>query len=191
MKKLLLLISIILLVSGTYTSYEKVKKLNEMLCQGCIAIISKSYKFDKFWVEYPSIYEIKGLPSHPSWAVNFSKDNILMIFFYGPACEPCEQQWEEMKKAGIVEGRKENGSFSGNFSYAKLVTIDISKDKEDIIKIYNTRNSVPTTVIMFEKDGKIYWYAFYGPPDGKGGRPSIDELKTIMEKARMEKWSAT
>jgi len=190
MKKLLLCTAIILLISGAYLCYNKTKKLNEMVCQGCIAIVSKSQKFGEFWIEYPHNYGMNGMPSHPEWAINFSKNNILMIFFYGPACEPCLHQWEEMKNVGMVEGNEEDGKFSRNFSYAILVTIDISKDAENTIRIYNSKSSVPTTVIMFEKNEKIYWYAFSGPPDGKGGRPSIDELKNILEKAKGEKWPA-
>ncbi|MBC7081308.1 MAG: hypothetical protein H5T44_03595 [Thermoplasmatales archaeon] len=190
MKKIFLAISIILLISGAYTRYKKTKELNEMVCQGCIAIISKSQKFEEFWIEYPHGYGMSGIPSHPQWALNYSKDKVLMIFFYGPACEPCNQQWEEMKKAGMVEGNEKDGKFSENFSYAILFTIDISDDREDTIIVYNSKRSVPTTVIMFEKNDKIYWYSFSGPPDGKGGRPSIEELKNILERARDEKWSA-
>ncbi|MEM2935515.1 MAG: hypothetical protein QXF32_04040 [Candidatus Thermoplasmatota archaeon] len=189
MKKILLCVTIILLISGAYLSYDKTKKLNEMVCQGCIAIISKSQKFEEFWIDYPHSYGIHGLPNHPDWAINYSKNKILMIFFYGPACEPCLQQWEEMKNAGIVEGSEEDGSFSENFNYAMLVTIDVAKDS-DTIRVYNPKGSTPTTVIMFEKNDKIYWYAFSGPPDGEGGRPSIEELKSILEKAKGEKWFA-
>ncbi|MCD6448328.1 MAG: hypothetical protein J7L58_04710, partial [Thermoplasmata archaeon] len=57
-------------------------------------------------------------------------------------------------------------------------------------KIYHPKEilEAPTTVILFEKNGTIYWYAFSGEANGKGGRPDINGLINILEKAKEEKY---
>ena len=45
----------------------------------------------------------------------------------------------------------------------------------------------PTTVILFEKNGTIYWYAFSGDANGEGGRPTVAELVNILERAEVER----
>ncbi len=186
MKKIIaLIICAITLSSGFLIAYDTVKRLNIARCLGCIAMYPKAIKFS-FWVEYPKEYKNKGLPPHPEWIVNESK--VILLFLWGYACEPCEKQWEEMKKAGIVEGTEENGTVGGNFSYVKLYAIN-GQEEKDLVRIYNKRGEVelPTTVILFKKNETIYWYAFSGPADGKGGRPNIEELIKILEMAKEEK----
>ena len=33
------------------------------------------------------------------------------------------------------------------------------------------------------KNGSVLWYAFQGPADGTGGRPSIEKLEEILNDA--------
>lgn len=189
-KAIILIISSILLLFGIHMAYDSAKKLNIARCLGCIAMEPKVEKFKEFWIEYPKYYVKKGIPSHPEWIINESKEKILMLFFWAPACEPCERQWEEMKKAGMVEGSEEHGRMTENFSYVKLFSINAPYDKKgDAIRIYTAKGDVstPTTVILFNKNGTIYWYAFSGEANGKGNRPNIRELIKIIEKAREEK----
>ncbi len=194
MKKItFLIVALIILSAGIYFGYEKVKALNIARCLGCIAMEPKAEKFKNFWVEYPSSYEMNGIPPHPSWLVNESREKVVMLFFWGPACHPCELQWNAMKNAGIVKGSEENGSFTENFSYAKLFSINQPYDeKGNIITLYTSDRSTgtPTTVILFEKNGTVYWYAFSGEANGKGGRPDINELINILEKAKEEKYGS-
>ena len=183
-------IAIIILASGVYVAYRQVEALNVARCLGCLAMQPKTEPFKAFWVEYPSFYKKSGLPSHPSWLVNESKQHVVMLFFWFEGCGACKSQWENMKKYGLVEGGEADGKFTENFSYAKLITIDIiNSPMKNILKIYEKegRMKAPTTVILFEKNGTIYWYAFSGEANGKGGRPSVDELVKIIEKAEEEK----
>ena len=193
MKKVIYVaIAFALLVAGFYLAYDRAKELNTARCWGCIAMQPKAEKFTNFWIEYPEGYKAKGIPPHPDWIINASKEKVVMLFFWGPACEPCEKQWEDMKKAGLVIGSEENGTITQNFSYVKLFSLDVTKERGNTIKIYTKdgSESTPTTVILFEKNGTIYWYAFSGRADGKGGRPSIEELINILEKAKEEKYGS-
>ena len=95
-----------------------------------------------------------------------------------------------MKLAGIVEGNEENGKISKNYSFVELFSINVAFDeKADTIKIYTKDGNyiTPTTVILFQKNGTIYWYAFSGKADGKGGRPDIEKLKEILVMAKERK----
>ena len=192
MKKIFyLLVAAALLFSGAYIAYKKVESLNVARCLGCIAMEPKVEKFAGFWVEYPEYYKQKGIPQHPQWIVDEAKKKVVMLFFWFEGCEACKKQWENMKKHGMVEGSEADGSFTENYSYAILITIDIvnSKDK-DILKIYHAKEKMeaPTTVILFEKNGTIHWYAFSGEANGKGGRPDINGLINILEEAKEEKY---
>jgi len=190
MKIIYLCIIIAILFAGSYLSYERVEQLNETRCLGCIGMQPKVEKFKEFWIKYPKSFNREGLPLHPSWIVNISKEKVVMLFFWSPACKPCKEQWEEMKKVGLVEGSEENGRIGENFSYVALFSIDITSSEGNIIKIYTPDGNrvTPTTVILFEKNNTIYWYAFTGKADGKGGRPSVEELIKILEKAKEEKY---
>jgi len=185
------LIAAVLLSAGAYIAYHQVESLNIARCLGCLAMEPKVEEFVNFWVEYPDEYKQNGVPPHPQWIVDEAKEKVVMLFFWFEGCEACKRQWENMEKAGMVEGSEANGSFTDNFSYAKLITIDIvnSKDK-DVLKIYHPKEilEAPTTVILFEKNGTIYWYAFSGEANGKGGRPDINGLINILEKAKEEKY---
>jgi len=190
MKKLLVIIMALILSGGIYVAYETTKLLNELRCLGCIAMLPKTKEFKEFWIEYPSWYKNEGMPEHPEWIINASADKVVMLFFWGPACRSCEEQWEDMKKAGMVNGSEENGRISKNFSFVAFFSINVAGDeKGDAIRIYtkDRSNRVPTTVILFQKNGIIYWYAFSGKADGKGGRPTVEKLKEILELAKEEK----
>ncbi len=189
-KKIMLIVMVAIFLAGIYTAYEKTKALNELRCLGCIAMLPKTKEFKEFWIEYPAWYKNEGTPEHPSWVINASLEKVVMLFFWGPACEPCEQQWEDMKKAGMVKGSEGNGNITQNFSFVKFFSINVAGDeKRNTVRIYteDKSDSVPTTVILFQKNGTIYWYAFSGKADGKGGRPSIEKLIEILEIAKEER----
>jgi len=180
----------IILASGAYVAYKQVEALNIARCLGCLAMEPKTKAFEDFWVEYPSFYTRSGIPEHPSWLVNESRQHVTMLFFWFEGCSACKSQWERMKKYGLVEGGEADGKFTENFSYAKLITIDIiNSPQRDALKIYQTegRMEAPTTVIIFEKNDTIYWYAFSGDANGEGGRPDVETLVKILERAEEEK----
>ena len=107
----------------------------------------------------------------------------------GVIYEPVKQ-WENMKKSEIVEGNKKNGVMTENFSYVTLFSINAPFDSiGDSIKLYTQRGDtgVPTTVILYEQNGTVYWYGFSGDANGKGGRPNIDGLVFILERAKEAK----
>lgn len=192
MKKVaVLLISIILFSAGMYYGYEDSKKLNESRCLGCIALLPRAISFSTFWVEYPASFHKKGIPAHPEEVVNESKKHVVMLFFWYTGCDPCREQWEEMRKAGIVEGEERDGRMAGNFSNITLFSIDIFNDREGRwLSIYtpaNTPSSTPTTVILFTKNNTTYWYAFSGKADGKAGRPDLNTLERILNEAMVMK----
>jgi hypothetical protein len=174
-----------LLVSGAYTAYNKSRDLNESTCLGCLALNPIVKSFSGFWIEYPGGYGKEGSVSHPSWAVDeLNKGKVVMLFFWYHGCEPCSRQWNEMKNAGIVNGSEGNGRMGG--SYEKNITlfsIDIiNSERKDAIKIYIPGGYVvtPTTAVLTMHNESILWYAFQGPADGTGGRPSIEQLEEIL-----------
>ncbi|MCD6170870.1 MAG: hypothetical protein J7J36_00400 [Thermoplasmata archaeon] len=191
MKKfIVLLISIAFLLTGFHFAYEKSKILNESRCLGCIAMLPKAISFHKFWIEYPKNFHKSGIPQIPSWLLNESKKNVVMLFFWYKGCDPCKAQWDDMVANNIVSGSESNGKMTGNFSNITLISIDIINDKlGNLLPIYTPKgkpSETPTTVILFTKN-ETYWYAFSGKADGIAGRPNISQLKKILNLAMEEK----
>lgn len=185
-KALLLLVALVLLVPGMYEFYGHIESLNTMRCLGCIAMEPKAIAFEEFWISYPGSYKNSGIPEHPAWIVNESRNNVVMLFFWGPGCEPCESQWEKMKRVNLVKGTEADGMISENYSYVSLFSINAPFDeKGDALKIYQQKGEIetPTTVVLFERNNTIYWYSFSGEANGHGGRPSINDLIRILETA--------
>jgi hypothetical protein len=94
-----------------------------------------------------------------------------------------------MKHRGLVTGSEQDGGIAENYSYVSLFSLNAPFDERgDTIKMYTYDKStgVPTTVILFGRNETIYWYAFSGEANGKGGRPTVEELITILERAREE-----
>lgn len=183
-----IIISLAFFVGGWYTAYEKSSDLNESTCLGCIALNPIVESFSEFWTEYPDGYSREGGVPHPQWVVDeLNNSKVVMLFFWYHGCEPCSRQWNDMLHAGIVEGSESSGKMAG--IYAKnvtLFTIDvINSERKDNIKIYTPKGDIgtPTTVILTMKNGSIMWYAFQGPADGSGGRPSIEKLESILNDA--------
>lgn len=190
-KAIVLLLALALVAPGAYLAYTHVEALNISRCLGCIALEPKAEKFEEFWVAYPSSYKNKGIPAHPQWVINESREQVVMLFYWGPSCEPCDRQWENMKKLGMVEGTERDGRMTENYSYVTLFSLNAPFDKNgDSIRIYHRKGGTetPTTVILFERNNTIYWYAFSGEANGEGGRPTVEELGNILEKAREEKY---
>ncbi len=181
-------IALAFFVGGWYTAYEKSADLNESTCLGCIALNPVVPSFSEFWVEYPEDYTHHGNVTHPRWVIDeLNKGKVVMLFYWYHGCEPCARQWNDMKNMGIVEGSESDGKMTGMYAEnITLFTIDVINDeKKDTIKIYTPKGDIgtPTTVILTMKNGSILWYAFQGPADGDGGRPSIDGLKVILNDA--------
>lgn len=183
-----IIISLAFFVGGWYTAYEKSSDLNESTCLGCIALNPIVESFSEFWTEYPDGYSREGGVPHPQWVVDeLNNSKVVMLFFWYHGCEPCSRQWNDMLHAGIVEGSESSGKMAG--IYAKnvtLFTIDvINSERKDNIKIYTPKGDIgtPTTVILTMKNGSIMWYAFQGPADDSGGRPSIEKLESILNDA--------
>ncbi|MCD6512960.1 MAG: hypothetical protein J7K61_05100 [Thermoplasmata archaeon] len=193
MKKVaVLIISIILFASGLYYGYEDSKRLNESRCLGCIALLPKAASFSTFWVEYPPFFHKKGIPAHPEAVLNESREHVVMLFFWDTGCDPCKEQWEEMKAKGIVDGSESDGRMTGNFSNITLFSIDIFNEKDGLrwLNVYTPAenpSSTPTTVILFTKNNTTYWYAFSGKADGKAGRPDLNKLEEILNEAMVMK----
>jgi len=182
-------VSFVLLISGGYAAYNKSKTLNESICLGCIGLNPIVESFSEFWVEYPRGYGKEGNVSHPQWVIDeLNKGKIVMLFFWYHGCEPCSRQWNDMLHAGIVEGTEENGKIGVAYkNNVTLLTIDtINSERKDSIKLYNPSKKEdynPTTAIITMKNGSILWYAFQGPADGSGGRPSMRGLEEILNYA--------
>lgn len=183
-----IIISLAFFVGGWYTAYEKSSDLNDSTCLGCLALNPVVSSFSEFWTEYPDGYSREGGVPHPQWVVDeLNNSKVVMLFFWYHGCEPCSRQWNDMLHAGIVEGSESSGKMAG--IYAKnvtLFTIDvINSERKDNIKIYTPKGDIgtPTTVILTMKNSSIVWYAFQGPADGSGGRPSIEKLESILNDA--------
>lgn len=183
-----IIIALALFVGGWYTAYDKSTDLNESTCLGCIALNPIVSPFSEFWVEYPKGYSREGNVPHPQWVIDeLNKGKVVMLFYWYHGCEPCSRQWNDMKNAGIVEGSESDGKMSAKYGgNITLFTIDIiNSERKDTIKIYTPKGDIgtPTTVILTMKNGSVLWYAFQGPADGTGGRPSIEKLEEILNDA--------
>ena len=183
-----IIIALAFFTGGWYTAYEKSANLNESTCLGCIALNPIVESFSGFWTEYPDGYSREGTVPHPQWAVDeLNKGRVVMLFFWYHGCEPCSRQWNDMSRAGIVNGSEGSGKMAGVYAEnVTLFTIDIiNNERKDAIKIYTPKGDIgtPTTAILTMKNGSIMWYAFQGPADGSGGRPSIETLENILDDA--------
>lgn len=184
-----IIIALAFFIGGWYAAYEKSTNLNENTCLGCLALNPVVKSFSGFWVEYPEGYGKEGNVSHPQWVLDeLNRGKVVMLFFWFDGCSGCKEQWDDMINAGIVEGNEDSGKI-GNY-YENNVTLfsinTISSERKDSIKIYNPPDKEdynPTTVILTMKNGSIMWYAFQGPADGSGGRPSIETLENILNDA--------
>ena len=120
-KAIILLIAIGLIIPGAYYAYDRAKALNISRCLGCLSMEPKATEFDSFWIEYPDDYKNSGLPEHPQWVINETQQSIVFLYFWGPSCIPCEEQWKNMKNEGLVQGEEKGGQITENYSY-KLLT---------------------------------------------------------------------
>jgi len=184
-----IIIALALFVSGWYTAYDKSTDLNESTCLGCIALNPIVSPFSEFWVEYPKGYSREGNVPHPQWVIDeLNKGKVVMLFYWTHGCVPCKKQWDDMKKAEIVDGSESNGYIGKRYeNNITLFSIDAGTGEGgDTLKIYTPKNKepvTPTTVILTMKNGSVLWYAFQGPADGTGGRPSIGKLEEILNDA--------
>jgi hypothetical protein len=93
-----------------------------------------------------------------------------------------------MKDSGLVQGTEETGRMTPTYaSKATLINIDvINSERTSARKVYATPDRAdftPITAIITRNASGLIWYAFQGPADGSGGRPSVQELITIVNLA--------
>lgn len=184
-------LALAVLIAGGLAAYPTSQRLNQSTCLGCLALNPRVVSFAHFWSTYPDSYggregtEVQ----HPSWVVDtVTNGSVAMLFFWYQGCQPCKQQWEEMKKRGLVEGTEEDGRLTASYAHnASLITIDVlHSDRARALNVYarpGQEGYTPLTAVITMNESGIFWYAFQGPADGEGGRPSVQELITIIELA--------
>jgi len=170
-----------LLVSGAgFGGYVLSKRISSTTCYGCLGLNPEFTPFKGFLTKNVS---------HPDWVVDTLKDGkIVFIFLWSPRCKPCDEQWNDMKSAGIVRGIEENGEIGDKYNDdVKLFSLNSRGDTgSDAINTYNPGGGTPTTVIItLVKDNetnnvRIGWYSFAGY---ESGSPTMSYLKNVIESA--------
>ncbi|MGC9554110.1 MAG: hypothetical protein ACP5EK_02255 [Thermoplasmatota archaeon] len=185
------LIALVVLAGGALNAYVTSQRLNESTCLGCLALNPRGAPFTDFWSAYPDSYgsrEGKEV-QHPSWVTGeVNNGSVAMLFFWYHGCQPCKQQWDDMKKRGLVEGSEEDGRMAPPYKQnVTLIPIDVvNSDRTDARTVYaqpGREEFTPITVVVTGNQSGLSWYAFQGPADGEGGRPSVQELIDIIEMA--------
>ena len=176
---------------GGFKAYETSQRLNESTCLGCLALNPRVASFTDFWSIYPDSYGNKEGKDvqHPMWVTNeVNNGTVIMLFFWYNGCQPCKQQWDDMKEIGLVEGNEDDGRMSPPYaSNVTLITIDvINSERTNARKVYaypSREDYTPITAIITRNASGLIWYAFQGPADGNGGRPSVQKLTDIINLA--------
>jgi hypothetical protein len=166
--------------------YEEVQDLASVKCLGCLGLNSVVPGFDGFWTVYPEGHEKEGEEvEHPELVTRtFDRDDVdlLILFYWTQGCVPCAEQWEEMKKEGIVSGEEDGGREGDKYPKTLIYSLDAGNFDEYTVDHFGSEitfvpnemfwtyhingdpyyNGVPDTVFIFERDGEIYWYMHYG-----------------------------
>ena len=147
-------------------AYTYAREEGEVLCLSCLGLDPVVPGFDDWWVNYPSSFEKAGSPvSHPSWVRDSLRNyDVVMIFFWQPACDGCDEQWEDMKDDDLVQGTESSGSMDKYSSEVKLYSLDIQKtngrDAFDAYAQFRPKPGTPTTTFVIRlPDGSIGWYS--------------------------------
>jgi len=184
------------IAAGAYSiSYEK----NRIKCLGCLALRPDVPGFDgNWWINYPEgaidVYgnDRSGQPvDHPQEIIDaLSTHKAVFLFFYQSGCTGCEEQWEDMKKAGIVSGDENNGQMDRYSLDAVLFTLSLDDGNpnqnrnmewfetyEMYKKVGNKVEGVtPTSVFLTHYKGGIGWYSV-------AGQMSAEEVDGILSMA--------
>ena len=184
--KSVFIVSIAWLIIGVgLDGYESTRNQNEVLCLGCLALNPVVDDFGDFWVKHPDSGKV---PKHPGGVKDeLNKKDVVFIFLWDDGCVPCEEQWEDMKDAGLVKGSEQDGEMANYTSEVTLYSLkasdgDRGSDARDIYDPNGGGHGTPTTVILTKEEGDpdtIYWWA----GEGKMSASDVDEvLNKAMEK---------
>ena len=174
-----LIISVIWLVIGvSLEGYEITKSQNEVLCLGCLALDPVVDEFEGFWVEHP---EDDKIPKHPGWVKDeLGKKKVVFIFLWDDGCTPCDEQWDDMKDAGLVKGSEDDGEmakYTGNVTLFSLKASDNDRGSEarDIYDPNGGGHGTPNSIFLTKEGNSettIYWWA----GEGKMKASDVDEV---------------
>jgi hypothetical protein len=166
--------------------YDEVKALASVKCLGCLGLNSVVPGFSEFWTDYPDGHEREGeAVDHPDFILNaFDGDdvNLIVLFYWTQGCVPCAAQWKAMEKDGIASGEEEDGREGDKYQNMLMYSLDAGNFDDYEIDVHGEKysvvpnelfwtyhyngdpyqNGVPCTVFIFERDGEIYWWMFYG-----------------------------
>jgi hypothetical protein len=166
--------------------YDEVKALASVKCLGCLGLNSVVPGFEEFWTDYPEGHEKEGQPvDHPDFILDaFERDDVALIvlFYWTPGCVPCAEQWKAMEKEGITSGPEDGGREGEKYQGMLLYSLNAAEFGSYEIDVYGTiysivpndlfwtyhyngdpyQNGVPDTVFIFERDGEIFWWMWYG-----------------------------
>ncbi|MBN1389646.1 MAG: hypothetical protein JXA22_03280 [Candidatus Thermoplasmatota archaeon] len=169
--------------------YDNVEKLASVKCLGCLGLDPVVPGFNGFWTYYPEGHTREGeIVDHPEWMEEaLARDDVelIILFYWTPGCVPCAQQWDEMRRAGLVSGEEEGGREGDRYQGVLVYSLDASEFDEvdlmlfdddvkvvpnDLFWIYHFNgdpyyNGVPDTVFLFEMDGQVHWFMHYGRMD--------------------------
>jgi hypothetical protein len=166
--------------------YDEVKALASVKCLGCLGLNSVVPGFKEFWTAYPEGHIKEGQPvDHPDFildALDSDDVDLIVLFYWTQGCVPCAAQWKAMEKDGIASGEEEGGREGEKYQGMLMYSLDAGNfDEYEIDVLGNSysivpnelfwtyhingdpyMNGVPDTVFIFESDGEIYWWMWYG-----------------------------
>jgi hypothetical protein len=142
--------------------------------------------FEEFWTVYPEGHEMEGQEvDHPDFisdALAREDVNLVILFYWTQGCKPCAKQWDEMREDHIASGLEDGGREGEKYPGVLLYSLDAANFNKFDIEMngvhyeivpneifwtyhYNgdpEKDGVPDTVFIFERDGEIHWWMWYG-----------------------------
>jgi hypothetical protein len=176
----------LLYFSSSNGGFSEVKDLASIKCLGCLGLDPVVPGFKDFWTVYPEDHEKSGQEvQHPEFvrnALSMEGTDVLILFFWTQGCVPCAEQWEGMVEEGIASGPEDGGREGPKYDTLSLYSFDAAIDREVKVDLdgfemkvvpnelywtyhFNGRpnyNGVPCTVFIYERDGTVHWFMFYG-----------------------------
>ncbi len=162
---------------------EEVEKLASVKCFGCLGLDPRIDGFSEFWDVFPEGHEREGqaVDHRPKVINSLSEEDVdlTILFFWGPGCVPCAEQWEDMVHENIASGPEDGGREGDAYEGLRLYSVDASRDSENLYWTYHFNgkkeyNGIPMTVFLFQGHDDIMWYSHYGKMD-------IDEVVQMIE----------
>lgn len=149
---------------------------NGNTCWSCLGL--QPHSSPKGWlVDYPD-----GKPvNHPAWIREMLKNGPVFIYVHQVPCTGCEVQWKDMIKGGIItpDGNL-TSEYRGKISFVILDATYGSPTRDRALEVLKTYSlgvqGTPTTVVLTEKNGEVYWYS-------KSGVVYAEELKKVLNEA--------